>query len=684
MLLRSRPARDRQTAVNIASRSSRSKLCFDIAAGQTYYVTSCKRIGPYTAKGVVQLSPTDYPENQNNAAGKTGYGDHFPTPSANLPSRLTVDQVLDLAFSHYDSGGLQEAEQLCRRVLEKAPRQVDALQLLGAVLNQRGQYAEAVQLLADAISQAPERAHLHNNLGIALNRLERFEEAVSEFTRAIQIQPDSAKAHNNLGVALMELGRMDEATTACKEAIRLADDFKEAHNNLALVLKKKGDMEGAVASYERAVTLDPEYAEALSNLGMALMAQDRLKEATGNLLKAASLAPNSAEFQNNLGVLHNRQGHLQEAVAASEKAIAIRPHYVEAHNNLGTALMELGRFSEANAAFEKAIALDPECAQAHHNRSLVLLLTAQFEQGWAEYEWRWRHEGFSTPLRPFPQQRWDGSAENVKGLLVWAEQGIGDEVQFSGLIQHITSQGIDVVVECDPRLVSLLQRSFPGSIFLGRTNPPAPLPKDPPITHQIPMASLPRVLALSPDSMPFQNPFMTPDKEKRDRFRSQYKSDGAHLLVGISYRSGNRQEGPKRSIDLDSWGPVLKTAGATFVNLQYGECSAELQAARDRFGVQVIEDKTVDSLTGLDTFAAQVAAMDLVISVDNSTVHFAGALGVKVWTMLPTVPDWRWGLEGDTTRWYPTMRLFRQQQPRAWEPVISKVAQELTAFINPH
>ncbi|MFZ2149364.1 MAG: tetratricopeptide repeat protein [Sedimentisphaerales bacterium] len=629
------------------------------------------------------MLPSNDRENENNNPVRITDGNGRETLSSSSLSGLTVKQALDLAFSYYDTGRLLEVEQLCRLVLQEVPHQIDAMQLLAALLSQRGKYTEAVQLLREVIRQAPGHAHIHNNLGIALHQLEKSHEAVLEFSKALQIRPDFAKAHNNLGVALMKLGRLDKAITACRQAIRLQGDFKEAYNNLGLALKKKGDLGNAIESYEKAVNLDPEYAGALSNLGMALGAQGRFKEAVKNLQKAVSLVPDSTEFRNNLGVLFNRQGRFEEAVSASEKAISMRPSFLEAHNNLGTALMELGRFSEANTAFEKAIAIDPECAEAHLNRSLVLLLTAQFEQGWEEYEWRWRHAGFSTPLRPFSQQWWNGSVEGVAKLLVWAEQGIGDEVQFSGLIRHILSQGIHVIVECDRRLVPLLRRSFPGTIIVERSDPPASLLKDPSITHQIPMVSIPRVLGLSPNSMCFQNPFMVSDEKQRDRFRSEYKVDGAPVLVGISFRSGNSQEGPKRSIGLECWGPVLKVGGARFVNLQYGECSRELQAAYERFGVEVLKDERINPLTDLESFAAQVAAMDLVISVDNSTVHFAGALGVEVWTMLPTTPDWRWGLEGDRTRWYPNMRLFRQAERGEWRPVILRVAKELTSLINP-
>ncbi len=636
------------------------------------------------ANGRLVLSPTKGRKSENTISERKSYADSRETSCDSSLSGLSIAQALDRAFSCYNNADMLEAEQLCRLVLARVPRQVDAMQLLGLLLNQKGQFAEAAELLREAVIQAPGHSALHNNLGMTLYRMEKTDEAVSQFRRAIELREDFAKAHNNLGAALMKLGRLDEAVTACMEAIRLQGDYRQAYNNLGLALKKKGDLTEAVAAYEKALNLDPQYAEALSNLSMVLIAQGKLKEAERNLQKVVGLAPNSAEFRNNLGVLFNRQGRFEEAVAASEKAITMSEDYLEASNNLGTALMELGRFSEANAAFEKAIAIDAECAEPHHNRSLVLLLTGRFEQGWEEYEWRWRHDGFSTPLRSFPQQWWDGSVDNMGKLLIWGEQGIGDEVQFSGLIRHIVARGIDVVVECDRRLAGLLQRSFPGIIVAKRSDPPSDALKDASITHQIPMCSIPRVLGLSLNETSFPNPYILPDKRCRDRLRSQYKADTEPLLVGISWKSGNSQEGPKRSVDLEYWGPILKIAGVRFVNLQYGECSRQLQASFERLSVEILEDEKVNPLTDLESFAAQVAAMDIVISVDNSTVHFAGALGVRVWTMLPAVPDWRWGLESDSTCWYPTMRLFRQADRGKWEPVISRIAEELGSLVDPN
>ncbi len=606
-----------------------------------------------------------------------------------------IAKAIDLAFLSYKNADISKAQELCQQVLRKAPEQVDALHLLGMILSGQGRYTEAAELLRRAIEQKPEHSQLHNNLGMILYQMEINDEAVGEFQKAIELKPDFAKAYNNLGVALMKLGRLNEAADACTKAIHLQSDFKQAYNNLGLIRKKQGKLTEAETAYAKAMALDPQYAEALSNFGMTLIAQGKFEQAGENLQKAVDLSPSCAEFHNNLGVLFNRQGRFEEAIAASRKAITISADYIGAYNNLGTALMELGRFDEAAAAFEKAISIEPQQAEPHFNRSLILLLTGRFEQGWEEYEWRWKNSGFSTPIRPFTQKRWDGSApafscvplrfssqdeaagESKSGgvvkLLIWAEQGIGDEVQFSGLIQHITAKGIDVIIECDKRLVPLLQRSFSGITVVERSDPPAEVLKDETITHQIPMCSIPQVLGWPIDI----KPYLLPDENLRNQLRQRYKNGKDELLVGISWKSGNSQEGPKRSLDLELWEPILRTAGVRFVSLQYGDCSRQLQTAREKLGAEIIKDETVNPLKDIESFAAQTAAMDLVISVDNSTVHFAGALGVKVWTLLPTVPDWRWGLESEKTCWYPSMRLFRQKDRGEWKPVISKVAQEL-------
>jgi len=521
------------------------------------------------------------------------------------------EQKLDEAFILFKSGNVQQAEQICR----------------GIIKNSSTQPANSAQI--DAIQL----------LGLICGKQGRYSESAELLEKVIKLHPELAKAQNNLGFALMKLDKLEQAKNAFEKAVSLQSDFKQAHNNLGLVLKKLGDFPHAQSAFEKAIQLDANYAEAFGNLGMTFLAQGKCEQAAECLRKAVSLMPDFAEF----------------------------------YNNLGTAVMELERFDEALDAFAKAIEIAPQLAQPHHNRSLVMLLLRRFEQGWKEYEWRWMNSGFSTPHRPFMQPRWNGQTADVKKLLVWGEQGIGDEVQFLSFVPVLVAKGINVVVECDKRLVPILKRSLPSVSVFARADVPAKELDDDSITHQIPVCSLPQILG-----WPIElKPYILPDENLRKQLREKYKAGRDDLLVGISWRSGNSQEGAKRSINLELWESIFKIPGVKFVSLQYGQCEKQIQQTNERFGIEIIYDRSVNPLTDLESFCAQTAAMDVVISVDNSTVHFAGVMGREVWTMLPTVPDWRWGLTGEKTCWYPSMKLFRQSARGDWQPVIAKIAEEL-------
>jgi len=506
-----------------------------------------------------------------------------------------------------------------------------------------GNIQQAQTLCLQILKKAPEHIEALQLLGIIYGKQGRYADSVQQLSKVIELKPDSPKTFNNLGVALMKLGNLDEAAYAFNKAISLQSNFKQAYNNFGLVLKKQCDFTQAEAAFEKALQIDPQYAEAIGNLGMMFLSLGKFEQAAENLRKAIDLMPGFAEF----------------------------------YNNLGTAVMELGQFDDALTAFGKAMEIEPQLAEPHHNRALVLLLTGQFEQGWKEFEWRWKNSGFSTPSRPFTQKRWDGSDEGVGKLLIWAEQGIGDEVQFSGLIPLIIDKGIKVIVECDKRFVSILQRSLPKATVIARSDAPAKELDDASITHQIPMCSLPGVLGW-PLNL---RPHILPDENLRSELRNRYKAGENILLAGISWKSGNTQEGAKRSIDLEYWEPILKIAGVRFICLQYGRCEKQIQDANMRFGIEIIKDEKINPFTDLEGFAAQTAAMDIVISVDNSTVHFAGAMRTAVWTLLAKTPDWRWGLQDEKTCWYSSMRLFRQEERGDWKPVIAKVAEELRKLI---
>jgi polysaccharide pyruvyl transferase WcaK-like protein len=307
-------------------------------------------------------------------------------------------------------------------------------------------------------------------------------------------------------------------------------------------------------------------------------------------------------------------------------------------------------------------------------------------QGWRNYERRWQTLAFLDQTRPHKHPRWDGSDLRGKKILVYAEQGVGDEIMFAGYLQALIDQGAAVFLELTNRLAALMQRSLPGIQVGVSQNPPLSAFSSPDFDWQIPGGALPSFLTPTFEDFRPRGAYLKADPVEVETLRARYKAsapgEAPPLVVGISWRSGNPTGGKRRSASLEQWAPILQTPGVRFVNLQYGECDQEIAEARAKFGADIIEDPAVDSSGMLDMFAAQVRAMDLVVSIDNSTVHFAGALGVPTFMMLNYEPDWRWFGGDEGNPWYESVAHVRQQDFDDWEPVIEAAAAVVTEAAN--
>ena len=395
--------------------------------------------------------------------------------------------------------------------------------------------------------------------------------------------------------------------------------------------------------------------------------------------------PQFAEMYNNLGNALLGQGNLEESIQAYQQAIRLQPDYAEAYSNLGNVLREQGKLEESIEAYQQAIQIQPGSAETHNNLGLILLLLGDFHQGWKEYEWRLKCSNFSSENRNFPQPYWNGIHLNGKSVLIWAEQGIGDEIMFTSILPTLSQMTEKIVIEYNIRLVSLFQRSFPQIQFFPRQNPPNPKLLDENIDYQIPMGSLGQWLRTSEDSFKeSKQTYLTACANKSAKIRERYQklADGK-LLIGISWKSTgiNQRQALLKSTIFEDWTSVLLQQDCYFINLQYGDVKEELEQFHLQTNLMIYQDEEIDSLRNLDDFAAQVSALDLVISTSNTTVHMAGALGKQVWTLLPYIPDWRWMLEREDTPWYPCMRLFRQSETRTWSKVFDQVRLVLEQYV---
>ena len=589
----------------------------------------------------------------------------------------------DFADAHYNLAGvlktqgkLDEAVACYREAISLNPDFAEAYGDLGTALKAQGKLDEAVESYRKALSFRPDFAETHNNLGNALKDQGQLDQAVECFRQAISLKPDFAGAHNNLGNALKDHGQLDQAVACYREAISIDPDFAGAHNNLGTAFRDQDKLDEAVACYHKALALAPEFAEAHNNLGLALQEQGQLDEAIASYRQALALNPDFAEAHSNLGNVLKDQGKLDEAVERHRKAISLKPDYAEAHNNLGNALKDQGKLDEAADCYHKAISLSPDYADAHYNLGLLLLQTGDVRNGWEEYEYRWRK---SDPMLPpaFPQPWWHGEDLQEKTILVWDEQGVGGKLRFASLIPDLSRLAGHCILECEPRLASLLTRSFPTVEVIPRSDPPHPRISASDIDYQSPAGNLARWLRPSLASFPKHNGYLLADSNRISYWRDRLATLGAGPKVGISWRSslmtGSRANSHTR---LDQWGPILGMPEIAFINLQYGECREELEQAEQQFGIRIHRWDDIDLKNDLDEVAALTMALDLVVSTPSVVSVIPGALGKPVWRM--DVRHAHWDILGrDSIPWYPSMRLFYRERDKDWAHVIGMVAQEL-------
>jgi len=542
-----------------------------------------------------------------------------------------LNSRFDLAVRHHRSGQLQEAEQLYRQILSQQPKHINALQNLGLIAHQTGRNDVAVDLIRRAIALNPNYAEAHSNLGNVLKDTGQLDEAIAAYRQAIALNPNLLGAYSNLGNALADKGQIDEAVAVYRQSIALNPNFPKAHNNLGTALKEKGQLDEAIAAYRQAIILDPHYTEAHSNLGNAL----------------------------------KDKGDVDEAIAAHRQAIVLNPSFSEAHNNLGMALKDMGQLDEALAAYRQAVALRSNFPEAHYNVASVLLAQGDFQPGWEEYEWRWKLKDFQPFLRNFARPLWDGSPLESRTLLLHAEQGFGDAIQFIRYLPFFIQQGGKIIVECQIELQRLFQTVADGVQVVARGHP---LPA---FDLHCPLLSLPRIFGTTLDTIPNAVPYLQSDPHDAENCRREFRDHEPITKVGLAW-AGNpaHKDDHNRSMQLATLAPLVHIPGVRFFSLQKGEWG------NPRTGLEII-DWTKEPKDFADT-AALIANLDLVIAVDTAVAHLAGAMGKPVWTLLPFVPDWRWLLDREDSPWYPSMRLFRQPSREDWDSVVAQVVDALS------
>jgi tetratricopeptide (TPR) repeat protein len=493
--------------------------------------------------------------------------------------------------------------------------------------------AEAIyREILDRVPNEPDALHL---LGLLAHQAGEHEQALALIDRAIAVKPGAPEYYNNRAQVLCVLDRLDEAVAAYQQACTLDPQYAEAHNSLGIVLQAQGRAQDAIAAFRQALRANPDFAEAHYNLGNAL----------------------------------HECGRLSDAIACYRQALALMPGDAEAHNNLGIALKDKSELNAAMAAFDRALALRPDFAQAHANKGMALLVTGKFEQGWREYAWRFVSAG---ERRAFTQTQWDGADFRDHTLLVHAEQGLGDTIQFARYLPLIKARGGRVLLACQRPVQSLLEDLAGVDALVDDLSHLSPGSFD----LQVALLNVPGILGTTLQTIPNDVPYLSVKAALVSKWRACLGSGTYNVGIcwaGLPEHLNDRN----RSIALATFAPLGAVPEVTFYSLQKGPAAAQTAQG----GITLVDH--TDELTDFAETAALITNLDLVISVDTAVAHLSGALAKPVWTLLPYAPDWRWLLDRQDSPWYPTMRLFRQPRPGDWGSVMEAIAKALATVVHP-
>jgi tetratricopeptide (TPR) repeat protein len=662
-------------------------------------------------------------------------------------SAATLAQALQRAEAAFNFGRWSQAEECCRAILRVQSRHMQALNLLGiiaaqtqrleeaerllrqaaltdspdaavlsnhaGVLRQLGRIEEALQRYGQALALQPLNAQTHYNRGLLLRQVQRLDEAIGCFERAAQIEPGYAEAHYYLGLALLSKQLPEPALVSLGRAVALRPDDADYHFNRALALQQLQQVEEASASYRRALSLRPGFTEAHYNLGAIQLQLQRYDEALASFEHTVKLAPDYADGHSKRALMLLQLRRFPEAVAGFDRALQLDPECVEAHSNRGVTLLRMSRFEEAESSYRQALSIDPKCANvhvnigvlcydrnqpqaaiAHYTRAIELspdfstaylnrahayLLAGEFTPGWADFEWRWKiSEGpLASDTRFCGRPLWLGD-EPIAGrsILLHAEQGLGDTLQFCRYVRQVVERGGRVLLEVPGSLVTLM-RCLPGVERVFGAGEPLPA-----FDLHCPLLSLPLAFRTTLTMIPTSVPYLRCDTDRVRAWESRL-GERRKLRVGLVWSGGTRPGQPEcwtinaqRNLPPASLASLPHEA-IEFFSLQKGE------SAQEQWQGPPLRDFT-HLLTDFSETAALIENLDLVISVDTSTAHLAGALGKPVWILNRFNTCWRWLLDRSDSPWYPSARIYRQTSPGDWDEVVGRVQQDLRVLLQRH
>ncbi len=607
-----------------------------------------------------------------------GFGDQNKSEKkkeSNKSAKHSKEQIINQAFKFHSQGNISEAAKYYQYCLDQGFNDHRVFSNYGAILKDLGKLKEAELSHRKAIELKPDFTEAHSNLGTILKELGNLKEAELSTRKAIEFKPDFADAHSNLGGILKELGNLQEAEISHRKATTLKPDYPEGHYNLGNTLRDLGNLQEAEISIRKAIELNPHFANAHLNLGLILKDLDNLQGAEISTRTAIELNPDLADAHSNLGTILRDFGNLQEAEISTRTAIELKPEFADAHSNLGTILMDLGNLKEAEISARKAIEIKPEVADAHYNLSFILLKAKKFKEGFNKYEWRWkvrnRKKSIGVKLET-SKPEW--TPNNKARVLLWAEQGLGDEILFASLIPELVRKVDQLIVKTDERLIPLFQRSFDKQIiYINKNN----FVDEEKYDFQIAMGSLPKFLRKDEENFKKgKKQYLKVDERKTNIFRDKLKDKRFKKIIGISWKS-NSIVNKNRSLSLEKFILGIYRPEICFVCLQYGDVKEEIKNIKNNYGINIYEFEEIDKFENIDDLTALASICDEIVSIENMTEYIAGGLGIKSYILLTPNCLWHNGCKELKSDWFPSLNFVRQENETNWEKALNRIKHQL-------
>ena len=609
-----------------------------------------------------------------------------------MSANLSVEQSLMKAKSHSKKGDLAEAQKLYETILQNFSNNIRAQQGLASIkkykqnnviqnppqesvsqlvnLYNQGQMEAVIEQAEALTAQYPGAYVVWNILGASRAQIGMLDEAVEAYKTSISLKPDFAEVYSNMGVVLKNLHKLDEALEAYKKSISLKPNDAGTYYNMGVALKAQGKLDEAIEAYRKSISLKPNYAEVYNNLGVVFQSQGKCDEAIQVYDKAILLKSDYAEAYNNKGAVLQELGKFDEAMESLNKSISLKPDYADAYNNIGLTLQSKNKLSEAIETYNKSISLKPDFAEAHHNLSLTLLNSGRLKEGLDESEWRLKIPEFLSKGRSFIQPMWDGSQSlKDKRILLWSEQGIGDTLNWSSCLSLLDSQAKHCILECQDKLIPLLQRSFPNvevkpedrSLDKNRDD----------FDYHLPMGSLYRHFLSDITQNTKPKAYLVPDPDRVNYWRDRLTSFGKGPYVGIGWKSTDMSPGrlPNYAPILEG-SPILKIPDVTFINLQYKDFADDLAKVKEELGVTVHNFDDLDQFNNVDDTTALCAALDMLVSNHGTAPLISGGVGTLTKLANWKQSSWNTILQNPVG---PSIDIYTRNTREPWDNVFNLI-----------